>query len=402
MFTRVFIWVGSVLLIIAWPLLAQGPSTTQPSDDSILWQQTYTLRERPEAVRLATLPGGGYRIVGKTSWTKDSAAKINDRYGFEFFVLDVDRQGCQVALETFESIPRRREQVRDAVVVGDGWVVAGATSWLGWIDAKGRLQREVELRGEPKVFIHPCCLLPLTQGRFLVGGSPGYKDAWVGEVDADGRVIWEETFDRGADEAVHAMVARPDGGFVFLATSGKFDKFGQGPSTLWLVSCDARGRKEHEAVLPDGRLMPGGHPVLVGTGDGYALAFSRSGLPGITNAGGSGPAFSRHIALFDQELRLRWEKGYPPTGSMWSLLVARPGGELISIGGASEGLSISRISAEGELLAETRVPLSGILSWPIDVIADADTLTILVKGVLESPDPTGSPSDVVRLVRIRL
>ncbi len=394
---------GSVLLASVLSLPAKSPPATRPGDDPILWQQTYTVRERPEAVRLIPLPGGGYRIVGKTSWIQDPAASINERYGFEFFVLDVDRQGRQVGLNTFESIPRRREQIRDAAAAaGGGLVLAGERSWLGWLDSQGRFQRAVELRSEPDASLYPRRLLPRADGGFLVGGTRRFKDAWVGEVDADGRVQWEQAFDHGADETVHALAARPDGGFVFVAASGKFDKFGQGPSALWLVSCDASGNKEHEAVLPDGRLMPGGHPCFISTREGYALAFTRTGLPGVADSGGRRPTFSRHVARFDRHMRLRWEKEYPPTGSMWSLLVACPNGELISIGGASEGLSIDRISESGELLAETPIPLSGILSWPIDVIADADTLTILVKGVLVADDSTGSPRDIIRLVQVHL
>jgi hypothetical protein len=61
---------------------------------------------------------------------------------------------------------------------------------------------------------------------------------------------------------------------VLAIRSGKYNKFGAGPTALWLVRCDADGNKVADAVIDGGQIYAGGQKYLVpiGAGDGFVVS----------------------------------------------------------------------------------------------------------------------------------
>ncbi len=82
-----------------------------------------------------------------------------------------------------------------------------------------------------------------TEGGFLVCGSDVSKqeDAWVAKIDLNGKLVWDKRYDNGKSEQATATAAGSDGGFALAANSGTYDKFGGGPSDVWVIRCDSRG-----------------------------------------------------------------------------------------------------------------------------------------------------------------
>ena len=60
-------------------------------------------------------------------------------------------------------------------------------------------------------------------------------EAWVAKIDSRGKIIWEQLYGKGGEEFANAVIELSDGNIVFEGVSGKFNKFGQGPSTLWIA-----------------------------------------------------------------------------------------------------------------------------------------------------------------------
>jgi hypothetical protein len=347
------------------------------------------------------LPDEGFRIIGERSWTNQDVAPedINHRFGFEFFVLDTDHHGDQTSLGTFE-YTKKRNQIWDAAPMGRDIFVVGNWNWFGRIDAQGKLQSTIHLGETSQCYANPKCIIARNNGWLLCAGSHE-KDAWAGEVDCDGKVVWEKTYDNGADqETAFALANRPDGGFVMAINSGEYNKFGMGPSKLCVLSCDAFGKKEAEAILADGRITPSAHPLILWTGDGCVLSFMRDKVGGVQPFD-----YDCFIASFDRYMKLRWEKkirsflGFPTP-----LLLLGPEGKLISIVGLgfSSELSIIQMSPTQKILKEDVLPMDGNYML-IDAILSEGKMTLLANVMLHPKQsvPNSRPEHVLKLFQIR-
>lgn len=109
---------------------------------------------------------------------------------------------------------------------------------------------------------------------FLIAGreSRNDGDGWILKIDAEGTEQWQRAYDHGHQESITALDAREDGSFVFAANSGTYDKFGAGPSRVWVVSCNAEGEILRQATFEGrqaslARSSDGTCAVAINTGD---------------------------------------------------------------------------------------------------------------------------------------
>jgi hypothetical protein len=206
-----------------------------------------------------------------------------------WWVLDLDDKGKQEALHEF---PANQEfgLTHDAVSVGkDVFVIGGLLPWFARVDSAGLIANSNRFRAT-HADIELRAIQPRASGGFFVAGAirgpvvkdaPRQCDAWLARVDSEGKVAWSRSFDHGQDETAYAVATTSDGGCVLATCSGKYTKFGQGPSSLWLVRCDSEGNKIAENEIPDGRINPSGRRYIARSGDGFVISYTKSQLPPI-------------------------------------------------------------------------------------------------------------------------
>ena len=102
-------------------------------------------------------------------------------------------------------------------------------------------------------------------------------DAWLLRIDADGRRMWEKSCDLGKHDWIVDGTAKGDH-FVFVAVSGRSDKFGAGFDRVVVMECDGDGKKIHQHRI-QGTVSPN-NDSIVATKDGSVLvAYSKGSFP---------------------------------------------------------------------------------------------------------------------------
>jgi hypothetical protein len=116
-----------------------------------------------------------------------------------------------------------------------------------------------------------------TNGGFLFYGSvhKGIQkcDAIVIKTDLDGNEIWRREYDKGKMESVSGIALQKDGGFILGIDSGVYNKFGGGPSEVWIIKCDPNGNILGETTF-EGR-----HPTVTINGAITAVVFNKENFP---------------------------------------------------------------------------------------------------------------------------
>lgn len=133
-----------------------------------------------------------------------------------------------------------------------------------------------------------------TKGGFLISGAKlsDDDDAWVLKIDELGHEIWEKTYNNGKSEDAMSMAVADNGSFILGCDSGKYNKFGSGPSSVWIIKCDANGK-----VLDEINFQ-GRHPVVAMNKDGtFIVNYNTADFPELTS----------QIIGLDANLKKRWE-----------------------------------------------------------------------------------------------
>lgn len=115
-----------------------------------------------------------------------------------------------------------------------------------------------------------------TKDGFLIVGSKGSnnEDGWILKFDPNGCESWQKTFDNKKNEKIMSAVVTNTGELFWAANSGSYDKFGHGPSNVWLVKCSSDGQVLTETVFA------GRHPELAVSKDGgIAVVYNRADFP---------------------------------------------------------------------------------------------------------------------------
>ena len=99
------------------------------------------------------------------------------------------------------------------------------------------------------------------------------SDACVAKLDPNGNEIWRREYDKGKMEWGMGLAPLKDGGFILSANSGRYNKFGGGPSEAWIIKCDRDGNILKETIL-EGR-----HPIVTVNGDITAVVFNKADFP---------------------------------------------------------------------------------------------------------------------------
>ena len=123
-----------------------------------------------------------------------------------------------------------------------------------------------------------------SDGGFVVAGwtrsfGAGREDAWVLKLDADGEIQWQKTFGGGNGDQATAVWQTADGGFIVAAGTSSF---GTGHYDVWLLRLDAEGAlvwqqtyggTQADVALDVQQTSDGGFVVMAATG-----SFGATGL----------------------------------------------------------------------------------------------------------------------------
>ncbi len=209
-----------------------------------------------EASAMASSEDGGYYLVGTYShngtyanWVRKTDPKGNVLWTIGFKASEVE--GVAIAKGGI-------------IVLGANFVYRpeiGYRPWIMFIKESG----EISYTRELGVY---AIASGITRSRFnddsyYVFGTKDREglskdeeaEAWVCKIDSRGKIIWEQLHGKGGEEFVQAVIELSDGNIVFEGISGKFNKFGQGPSTLWIALLDNKGKLLKETQVKEGRLM---------------------------------------------------------------------------------------------------------------------------------------------------
>jgi hypothetical protein len=246
------------------------------------------------------------------------------------------------------------------------------------VDEKGGLILARDLLLPPDVVISR-----ITCGKdnnFLLVGSDG-DNGFAARIDLQGNVIWHRSFDRGQIESFTSAIPSEGGGWFLVGSSSPAERF-HDPivSEVWLLKCDASGRKESE------RVFWGFLPAACSGEDG-GLAVVYYG----TNASSS---IELKLQVFDSGLRDLWSKSVSPiTFVMLPFQIGRAPTKSFILAGAKPPkfwmVGLDRRGEEIWSFHDTRQSVAAVTCLDLIVSRDSAFAVTSVLSIENSRNPTG-------------
>ncbi len=257
--------------------------------------------------------------VANADYTPKAIARSNDGYYFiagnsysrekgeNYWIWKINSNGEKVWDKRFKS--QYQDKIAAIISTPDDGVLilghmfvyepeTGYRCWIKHIDKNGETTFTKTIEG----FGWANMLLRTTDGNYLFAGTTERKDskrkddydAWFVKFSPSGNIIWNKFYDKGFDENVFSGVNVENEGFLFVATSGKQNKFGQGPSDGWVIQYNSDGVLLNEAKIIDCRSMSSG-AYIAKKADEFAVICSISQLPPIDKVPLVMPSFGARI-----------------------------------------------------------------------------------------------------------
>lgn len=139
-------------------------------------------------------------------------------------------------------------------------------------------------------------VFPVANGGYIVAGyvSPGPSgeaDAWVLRLDEDGQVLWQKSYGSALDDWANSARPTPDGGYIVVGSTFWLDadfhrdawvlKLDAEGEVLWQQSYGGPGEEQFSSVVPksDGGAVVAGYTFSYGAGaqDAWVLRLDRTG-----------------------------------------------------------------------------------------------------------------------------
>jgi hypothetical protein len=279
---------------------AEVPDTASKSTAKTQWINTYSQDNwTDEWPKLICTDSSGYYVVGGSHFRRGKLA-----YDRMLWVWKLDNEGQRLwskpLLVAASNDPNKIEWDSNFVCLKNERLVLinetgkKATFRLIRFDETGQitLNKKLTMGG----YSHVLRSIVPAQGGYLIAAwelkDTKNTNALVLKIDSDGNELWQKIYDKGKSEDAMSIAVGEDGGFTLAANSGQYNKFGAGPSDVWIVKCDKAGN-----VLAE-TLFPGRHPTIAMTGGGhYAVSYSVADFP----------AGDMYITGLDEKLNKIWE-----------------------------------------------------------------------------------------------
>jgi hypothetical protein len=246
----------------------------------LLWDRHFGGPGADWASAVVETRDGGYAVA---AYTQDTLATP-----FDAWILKLDGRGKLLWERRFGGAAEEWASAIDETAAG-GLAVAGHTeskgagsadAWVLELDADGRLVRERTFGGADRDYA--TAIAATGDGGLLVAGptssrGAGLVDAWVARLAPDGGVAWERTFGGTSDDWPRAVLPLAGGGF---AVSGYTMSRGAGEYDMWVFGLAADGTLAWEdsfggpanewarslVAMPDGGLAMSGDTWSQGAG----------------------------------------------------------------------------------------------------------------------------------------
>lgn len=319
----------------------------------------------------------GNAVTDNADHTPKSIVRSNDEHyyiagnsysrakGESYWIWKINGDGEKVWDKRFKS--NQQDKVTAIISTPDGGVLVlghmfvyepetGYRCWIKHIDKNGETSFTKTIGG----FGWADILLRTTDGNYLFAGTTDRKDSkrkddydvWLVKFEPSGNIIWNKFYDKGLDENVFSGVNVENNGFLFVVTSGKQNKFGQGPSDGWIIKYDSAGVLLTEARIPDCRSMSSGAYIAKKT-DEFAVICSTSQLPPIDKVPLAMPSFGARIISFNYKLKELWglnRGGY--SSIMAPMIAASADGNYLVAGVVEKGIKIDKFNSSGKIVWE--------------------------------------------------
>lgn len=259
----------------------------------VLWEENFE-ETGDNVVRAAALTHeGGFVLAGETYQNKSITS--------DAFILKIDAKGQQDWKKTFGRIGNDSIASIKTLPNG-GYVVAGYSeapgkgardAYVARFDATGSPLWEEYLGGEAADEGRAAAVLP--DGRIIVAGSTqskgmGQDDVALWALDAEGKLLWHQTYGWQGSDRAYALAMASDGGYW---VSGLTRSRGAGASDVYVLRLDATGGLLWQQTYGDEgtdeaialEVAPDGGAFIVGTSqplsfektDVYVLRLDREG-----------------------------------------------------------------------------------------------------------------------------
>ena len=290
---------------------------------------------------------GGYVALGLTS----SFGAAN----YDFWMLRLDHRGDIVWEKTFgaadNEFGRSVIQTSDggfalAGFIGSGSFGAGlADGWLLRLDANGNVlwQQTYGGSGQDDAF----AIVENADGGYTVAGGTasagaGSSDFWVFRVDASGAVLWQKTFGTSDYDFAFGIVGTTDGGYVITGGVHGFADF-----DFWVIRLDSDGNLVFEQTY-GGTARDFGRALAATWDGGFVVAGDTESFSGSRDA---------WVIKIDATGTLVWAKAFGGTTSDVANGIAESAdGSVVVTGSNSDpatGISatwIMKLGEDGNLL----------------------------------------------------
>jgi len=205
--------------------------------------------------------------------------------------------------------------------------------WLLKLDAEGNLQWSKTYGGSKDDLGQ--AVIQTTDGGYAIVGyamsddgdgsnNEGFHDNWILRLDANGSILWEQSFGFSGHDHCYDVVQTDDGGFFFagfldVTQSNGEGNFGKGSNYLtrhgvgefWGTKIDADGNLQWRRYF-GGTNNDRAHGVVQANDGGFVMAgFSESDDFDISNTKGS---YDFWVIKVDANGTLLWEKSFGGTG----------------------------------------------------------------------------------------
>jgi hypothetical protein len=315
---------NSLRIALASAFLVQAADASSEAIFYQRWDRAYGGLDSETLLAAKLTADGGYILVGRSTSTGSRLVPGGNRTAPRFgdadaWVVRADDRG--VPLWDYCAGGTRADSAVAVVPTDDGgFVVAGSTAspadgnkttgtfgqndyWVFKLNGQG--QRVWEAGFGSTLNDTLTCLVPLTGGGFLLGGtsdSPiggnkssaplGGRDFWIIKIDAQGQKVWEQVFGGTSDNDLpFSAIPTTDGGALLCGVSDSLPGPGktstsQRSNDPWVVRIDSSGFRiwDHNyAKSDDSNIHPPSMQVVAAGADRFLL--SVGALAPVGNAG---------------------------------------------------------------------------------------------------------------------
>jgi uncharacterized delta-60 repeat protein len=223
--------------------------TVSSSADAQEWVKTYGGGNSDSDCSIQQTSDGGYVVAGRTySFGVGSA---------DFWVLKLNPDGTVGWEKTYGGTGQdwaSSIQETSSHLGPDGYIVAGTTDsfgavwqdmWLVRLNTDGTVawQRIFDLGVSE---LATAVRQTADEGYIVAGYSavePGTADVWIIRLDANGNIVWQNTYGGTGWDTASSIEQTDDGGYI---VAGQTDSFGAGNYDVWVFKLDSDGNVEWE------------------------------------------------------------------------------------------------------------------------------------------------------------